>query len=123
MGKSSRDKGKRGEREFAALLRSLGFDEARRTVQYCGNTGDADDVAGVEGLHFEVKRCETTKIGEWTKQAARDCTDTNKVPVVAHRRNGEPWLITIPAIDFLLIYKDAQNGEKRQQEEKEAHSE
>ena len=35
MGKTSREKGKRGEREVAGLLRSYGYD-ARRGVQYHG---------------------------------------------------------------------------------------
>ena len=115
MGKSSRDKGKRGERELAALLRGLGFAGARRTAQYCGNSGEADDVLGVDGLHIEVKRCETTKIPEWMAQATRDCTDTENVPIVAHRRSREQWLVTLPAIDFFQIYKEAQRDKEQPQ--------
>ena len=43
MSKFSRDKGKRGEREVALILREHGF-EARRGQQYCGANGDADVV-------------------------------------------------------------------------------
>lgn len=117
MGKLSREKGKRGEREFAAILRSLGYDGARRTAQYCGKTGEADDVIGVDGLHIEVKRCETTKIPEWMGQATRDCIDTENIPVVAHRRSREQWLVTLPAIDFFQIYKEAHNDILREEKE------
>ena len=36
MGKTSRDKGKRGELELVAELRRLAFGSARRAHQYCG---------------------------------------------------------------------------------------
>ena len=62
MSKFSRDKGKRGEREVALILREHGF-EARRGQQYCGANGDAD-VVGVPGLHIEVKRTEKFRMYE-----------------------------------------------------------
>ena len=40
---NSKDKGKRGERMWRDVCRAKGFDKVRRTVQYCGNTGDASD--------------------------------------------------------------------------------
>jgi Holliday junction resolvase len=106
MGKAEREKGKRGEREIARLLRDMGFD-AHRTQQYCGNTGDAADVIGIEGFHLEVKRCEVTKIHEWIRQSERDCGE--KVPIVLHRRNGEPWYATMPAIDLFQLIKEVRD--------------
>ena len=41
---NSRQKGKVGEREFAALLRVQGFD-ARRGVQFCGGVDSPDVVS------------------------------------------------------------------------------
>ena len=107
MGKSQREKGKTGEREIAALLRSMGFEDARRTAQYAGNTGEAADVIGLPGIHIEVKRQETTKLHEWIRQAERDCGE--KTPCVFHRRNREPWYCTLPLIDFLQILKGEQD--------------
>lgn len=97
MGKMQREKGKRGEREVANRLKELGF-EARRTAQYCGNTGDASDVVGIDGFHLEVKRCEATKIHEWMAQAMRDCGQN--IPCVLHRRSNEEWLATLPMDDL-----------------------
>lgn len=103
MSKAQREKGKRGEREIANMLKEMGFD-ARRTAQYCGNTGDASDVVGIEGFHLEIKRCETTKIPEWMRQAKSDCG--GNIPCVVHRRSKEEWLATLPAEEFFRILRD-----------------
>ena len=93
----SREKGKRGEREWVNLCKEYGF-ECRRTSQYCGNTGDASDVVGIDGIHQEVKRVEKLNIYEAMEQAERDCA--GKVPIVAHRKNGKKWLVTMRAEDW-----------------------
>lgn len=49
---NSRDKGKRGERELAAILKEYGYNEARRGQQYCGADGSAD-VIGLPGIERE----------------------------------------------------------------------
>ena len=54
MGKAQREKGKRGERELAGILRDYGYN-CRRGQQYCGTSGDAD-VIGLPDVHIEVKR-------------------------------------------------------------------
>ena len=54
---NSKDKGKRFERDIANYLKEHGFD-ARRSAQYCGNTGDAADVVGLPGFHIECKHQE-----------------------------------------------------------------
>lgn len=101
---NSKQKGKNGELEIAKMLRDMGF-PARRTAQYAGNTGEAADVIGIEGIHIEVKRREKTDIHSWMAQAESECG--NDVPCVFHRRNRERWLCTLPLIDFLQIVKDA----------------
>ena len=97
---NSKQKGKRGELEVAKILRQHGY-EARRTAQYCGNTGEAADVIGLDGFHIEVKRSETTKIWEWLAQAERDHKE-GEVPVVVFRKNGERWHAVL---DFEALLK------------------
>ena len=102
MAVNSNQKGKRGEREFRDFLRERGY-TARRTQQYCGNTEeDASDVICTElsHLHFEVKRTEKLNVYTAIKQAIRDCNGT-KMPVVAHRRSHEDWLVIMKAEDFM----------------------
>lgn len=52
---NSNQKGKKGERELAAILKSYGYEDSRRGQQYCGSNGDAD-VVGLPGIHIECKR-------------------------------------------------------------------
>lgn len=67
MGKSQREKGKRGERELAGKLRDHGYD-CRRGQQFCGTSGDAD-VIGLPGIHIECKRVERLNLQEAMEQS------------------------------------------------------
>lgn len=112
MSRMQREKGKRGEREVAQLLRDLGY-PARRTAQNCGKSGDAADVIGVEGLHLEVKRCEQIRLDDWIRQAERDAAGTGNIPVIVFRKSGEPWRAVVPAIEFFKMYKGGENESVR----------
>ena len=92
MGKAQRDKGKRGELEASHKLSELLGVPVRRSQQYHGAAGSAD-LAGVDGLHFEVKRTERLNLYDALEQAAGDCGDD--IPVVIHRRNSKPWVAII----------------------------
>lgn len=109
MGKMSRDKGKRGEREWAKICRDNGY-ECRRTSQYCGKTGEAADVIGLPGVHIEVKRVERLNIENAMSQAVRD-SENGKIPIVAHRKNNCPWLVTMLAEDWFTIYREWEAGQ------------
>lgn len=95
---NSRNKGKRGELEFAAKLRDYGWD-ARRGQQFSGIEGE--DVVSSLPVHFEVKRVQRLNIHDAMDQALRDTQW--KVPVVAHRKNHCMWLMTFPADLFLEV--------------------
>ena len=105
---NSKQKGKRGELEWASFCRQQGY-ECRRTSQYCGNTGDASDVVGLPGIHQEVKRVERLNIEEAMSQAVRD-SQGSKIPVVAHRKNGQGWLVTMRAEDWFYLYREWEAG-------------
>lgn len=108
---NSKQKGARGEREFAAFCREQGYD-VRRTAQYCGNTGDAADVVGLPGIHVEVKRVERLDLDKAMSQAIHDAQKMGAIPIVAHRKNHGEWRITLNAEDFFAIYREweASNG-------------
>lgn len=103
MSKFSRDKGKRGEREVALILREHGF-EARRGQQYCGANGDAD-VVGVPGLHIEVKRTEKFRMYEALDQARNDARE-DELPVVFTRKNSCDWVACLRLDDFMELFKE-----------------
>lgn len=110
MGAMSRRKGKVGEREWAALLREEGF-EARRGQQYAGG-GDSPDVVSddLPRIHFEVKRCQRLDLYGALLQAARDAREggNDSLPVVAHRRNREAWMVTMAAADWLRLVRESE---------------
>ena len=96
---NSRAKGVRGELEWAKWLRdNLGVSEARRGQQFSGGI-DSPDVIGLKGTHVEVKRVQKLNISNGMAQAIRDSGDN--LPYVAHRKNGEEWMITIRARDVI----------------------
>jgi len=98
---NSRDKGKRGEREWAAYLTELGYD-ARRGQQFHGGPDSPDICGGIPGTHAEVKRVERLHIHDAIQQAADDA-GPDLLPYVAHRRNRGEWLITLRAKDLLRL--------------------
>jgi len=107
MGKASRDKGKRFERALASRFREYGYD-ARRTAQYCGNTGDASDVVGLPGIHCEAKHQEKMSLYTWMAQAVRDAEagGQGNIPAVFHKKNNADILVTMRLDDFMTIYRE-----------------
>lgn len=103
MSKMSRDKGKRGEREIAKILKERGYD-ARRGQQYCGANGDAD-VIGLPGFHLEVKRTEKLTAYPYLEQAKADANE-GEIPIVLHRPNGKQWIAIMDLDDLLDIISD-----------------
>ena len=101
---NSRQKGARGERQWRDELRANGY-EARRGQQFSGSPDSPDVVCpALPWAHFEVKAVEQLDIEAAMAQARRD--SAGKIPVVAHRRNFSPWLVTLEA-DWLF---DAATG-------------
>lgn len=107
MGKHSRDKGARGEREFAELLRGHGI-EAERGRQHSGGSDSPDVRHALNGLHFEVKRCERLQLWQALEQAQADAGE--RVPVVAHRSNRRSWVVVLSADDFLCLIGGFNDG-------------
>ncbi len=99
MGKASRDKGARGERELASLLNRLfPWAHASRGQQHKGGPDSPDVAHKLFGLHFECKRTESVSIYADLEQACQDA-GKDQIPVLAHRRNGHEWVFVILAED------------------------
>lgn len=107
MAVNSKQKGARFERLLASKLREHGY-VARRTAQYCGNTGDASDVVGLPGLHIEAKHQESMRLYEWMSQAKRDAEagGEGRLPAVFHKKNNAPILVTMELDDFMDVYRE-----------------
>lgn len=104
MGKTSRNKGKRGELELSHELQHLGFQTAHRSQQYCGTASSAD-VIGLPGVHIECKRTETLSVYAAYDQAVRDSAGSSALPVVMHRRSRQPWLVIMSLSDWAKLYR------------------
>lgn len=102
---NSKQKGARFERSLASKFKEYGY-EARRTAQYCGNTGDASDVVGLPGIHIEAKHQERMQLYDWMDQAKRDSKGTGNIPAVFHKKNNAEILVTMRFDDFMEIYKE-----------------
>ncbi len=96
----SRQKGKTGELEASKVLTELLGVPCRRGQQFSGIGGA--DVVGVEGVHFEVKRTQKPQILKAYQQAEEDAKGDD-IPVVMHRRNNEPWMITLRLDDIVKL--------------------
>lgn len=105
---NSRQKGARGERELAGILRNLGWQDARRGQQYSGANGDPD-VVGLSGIHIECKRVERLDLYGAYDQSARDVKGLD-IPVVMHRKNNSEWLVTMSLDDWAELYREWYNS-------------
>ena len=106
--KNSRDKGKRGERQWRDELRANGY-EARRGQQFSGSPDSPDVICdGLPWAHFEVKFVEHLNFSAAMAQARRDAG--GKAAFVAHRRNHRPWLVTMDAERFYRLLRRDLSG-------------
>lgn len=102
-GATSRNKGKRSEIELAHILETYGY-QARRGMVF----NHEPDVIGVPGLHIECKRVERLNLEAAMDQSKRDAKP-GEVPVVMHRKNRRPWVVTLSLDDFMKLWGRA-NG-------------
>jgi hypothetical protein len=109
---NSKAKGARFERLLASRFREYGYD-ARRTAQYCGNTGDASDVVGLPGIHAEAKHQEKMELYKWMSQAIRDAEagGGKTLPAVFHKKNNRDILVTMRLEDWFNLYCEWEAGQ------------
>ncbi len=95
-------KGADGERELAALLKEHGYTVDRGgTLSY----GTLPDLYGLKGIHIECKRVERLNIEQAMTQAVRDSERFGDgAPAVFHRKNRQPWLVTMRFDDWVRLY-------------------
>ena len=105
---NSKRKGKRIELQAAKEIQRILGCSARRSQQYCGAAADADLITDIPKTHFEIKGVERLNIYKAIEQAESD-KKYHDVPVVVHKKNGKPFLLTIyleDTGDFCEIIND-----------------
>ena len=109
-GKSSQRKGRNGELELASILQSKGLDV--RAGDAC-NHGRTADLIGPAGCHVEVKRRERLDIYAALRQSAADAEKFHDgLPMIAHRSNRHPWIISMDLDTFLAFYEQTKTAKK-----------
>lgn len=104
MGKASQRKGAAGERELAGKLREYGFDIRRGGSL---SFGEVPDLVGLPGVHIECKRVERLNVPEAMQQAITDSERfADGIPALFHRRNRQPWMVTLRLEDFMALYQE-----------------
>jgi Holliday junction resolvase len=105
MAINSRQKGIRGELAFVHECKKHGYN-VRRSQQYCGNTGEAMDVVGLQGIHCEVKNSKVLRLKEYLEQAKNDAEKANKgnLPAVFYKIPRGDWVTIMPLEAWLTLY-------------------
>ena len=106
-GLKSQRKGKAGELEIVSLLKEYGYNVRRgRSLSY----GEEADVSGLPGIHIEVKRRERLDLSKAMDQSVRDAQRFHDgFPAVFHRKNCEPWRVTMNLCDWIALYQNWRN--------------
>jgi hypothetical protein len=104
MGRASRDKGARAERELVAILRTEGWPDARRTSDGREQSARGDIANGPQGVHIECKFQERISIPACLRQAADDASDLD-IPILVHRSSRQPWLATLELSELLPLLR------------------
>jgi Holliday junction resolvase len=102
-GRGKRNKGAAGERELAGILKDhLGF-EVKRNL---GQARDGADDITIQKFRIEVKRQERLQVDKWSEQV-ESCSKSGEIPILAYRRNGQPWRVCLKLDDFIPMLRDA----------------
>lgn len=110
MGRKSQAKGRGGELELARILQGYGYPvKPGQAVSY----GATPDLTGLPDVHIECKRVERLNVGEAMAQAIRDADRLHDgSPTLFHRRNRQPWLVTMRLEDWMKIYSPEADNER-----------
>jgi hypothetical protein len=116
LGNLSKQKGKRGENEFAQVLTDIIKSTKQREGHSCTlvKQGDCEtlapwqkvfvdtqanggDIVSIPGLSIEVKRHETLVVNTWWRQACVQADNIGAIPILVYRQNRKAWRVCLPA--------------------------
>ena len=97
-GRSSRQKGYRGEAEVIDLLRGAGHEVDRRGS---GDAGDDIRFRAFPDWYVEVRRRETLAIPAWCREI--EAKAEGKTALLIFRRSREPWRVCLLLNEFLRL--------------------
>lgn len=106
MGRMSRDKGSKGEREVVALVQAAGWTAATRNFA-SGGAGNGDIAFGPAATLIESKFTDNFALRKTWIQASTDAAHAGPgvLPVVAHRWSRGPWLAITELEELLALLR------------------
>lgn len=91
-----------GEQELADYLSEYGYSLRRGGP----SDGTVPDLIGLPGIHIECRRTEKIDINAAMMQSVHDAERfRDGMPVVFHRQNRSPWLVTVWLDGFMKLYR------------------
>ena len=102
-----KQKGSRGERELAGILRGFGYESHRNDQMYKGGKDNPD--VSLAGMHVECKRVEALRLYDALEQAQSD-SGGKVLPCVMHRKNNAPWVCVMFLEDWINLYREWEAG-------------
>jgi len=106
---NSRQKGKRGELDLCHAMKAVMGWTARRSQQFCGDSGDSDVVVEEQpDLFVECKLVQALNLTAVMKLAVEQAG--KKLPAVFHRRDREEWLVTVRLADLPRLLQTLRCG-------------
>ena len=118
---NSRAKGSRTERSLAQELNKEMKWSARRTAQTCGKFGDGDIfIPELPQVLVESKAVEKLNVMQAMERAVEDAAAAGKLPVLCHKKNRTPWLLTIRLSDLSLFTEMVEQSKSMKVGESEA---
>lgn len=113
VGRGSRRKGQRGEREACDVLRAI-FPEVRRRAMQARGGSEGADLENTPGWHVEVGVGNVNPRAKW-EQAKHDAQDDGSLtvtyplptPIALTRKDRGEWLVTMRASDWVNLVRDA----------------
>lgn len=106
----SKRKGSSAERDVAKYLNENGYIYAERRL--AGDTHDKGDIAGVNGVCFEIKNQQRMDLAGWIAELLVEMENAKSTTgVVVHKRKGKSdvgqWYATMPFSVWLDLLKKA----------------
>lgn len=103
MGKMQREKGARGEREIAQLLRPVFPGVHRRSTGEESQTDQGRDLADTPGLCAQVCRASRPPIERKVREAL-SASKSGELSVAFTRSDRGEWLATMPLPHWMSVY-------------------
>lgn len=108
---NSKQKGSKGEREWAKFCREQGYD-VRRSQQYNGMAEGEGDCVGLPHIYQEVKRVQNINVTAVMERVIQDAGDGDMwIPIVAWRKDRGRWYVAMKAEDWFMMYREWEAGE------------